>query len=116
VVITFIPHLIPVNSGIATTTTAMLKNGVDPDAIGEALEAAYADAPFVRLLGKGGCADTKNVTRTNFIDIGWTYDARTGRVLLMSAEDNLGKGAGSQALQSFNILFGLAQTAGLHFA
>ncbi|MFC7337348.1 N-acetyl-gamma-glutamyl-phosphate reductase [Haloferula chungangensis] len=116
VVITFIPHLIPVNSGIATTTTAMLRKGVDPDAIGEALEAAYADAPFVRLLGKGGCADTKNVTRTNFIDIGWTYDERTGRVLLMSAEDNLGKGAGSQAVQAFNILFGLTQTDGLHFA
>lgn len=116
VVITFIPHLIPVNSGIATTTTAKLKEGIDPSAIGEALENAYRDAAFVRLLGKGGCADTKNVTRTNFIDIGWTYDARTGRVILTSAEDNLGKGAGSQAVQSFNIIFGLPETAGLQTA
>jgi N-acetyl-gamma-glutamyl-phosphate reductase len=116
VVITFIPHLIPVNSGIATTTTAMLSKGIQPEAVGEALEAAYADAPFVRLLGEGGCADTKNVTHTNFIDIGWSHDPRTGRVLLMSAEDNLGKGAGSQAVQSFNILFGLRQTDGLLFA
>ncbi|BCX47907.1 N-acetyl-gamma-glutamyl-phosphate reductase [Haloferula helveola] len=113
VTITFIPHLIPVNAGIATTTTAMLKPGVDAAAVGEALEKAYADADFVRLLGKGGCADTKHVTRTNFIDIGWEHDARTGRVLLMSAEDNLGKGAGSQALQSFNLLFGLEPMAGL---
>jgi len=116
VVITFIPHLIPVNSGIATTTTAKLKEGIDPSAIGEALENAYRDAAFVRLLGKGGCADTKNVTRTNFIDIGWSYDARTGRVILTSAEDNLGKGAGSQAVQSFNLIFGLPETAGLQTA
>ncbi|MEK7952873.1 N-acetyl-gamma-glutamyl-phosphate reductase [Luteolibacter soli] len=116
VVITFIPHLIPVNSGIATTTTAKLKEGIDPSAIGETLEKMYRDAAFVRLLGKGGCADTKNVTRTNFIDIGWSYDARTGRVILTSAEDNLGKGAGSQAVQSFNLIFGLPETAGLQTA
>ncbi|MEM9235500.1 MAG: N-acetyl-gamma-glutamyl-phosphate reductase [Verrucomicrobiota bacterium] len=116
VTITFIPHLIPVNAGIATTTTAKLKGGIEPAAIGKALEAAYTDADFVRLLGEGGCADTKNVTRTNFIDIGWSHDPRTGRVLLMSAEDNLGKGAGSQAVQSFNILFGLRPTDGLQFA
>jgi hypothetical protein len=65
--------------------------------------------PFVRLLGKGGCADTKNVTRTNFIDIGWQHDPRTGRVILTSAEDNLGKGAGGQAVQSFNLMFGFSR-------
>lgn len=113
VIISFIPHLIPVNAGIATTTTAKLREGVAPEAIGAALEKAYADQPFVRLLGKGGCADTKNVTRTNFIDIGWQHDPRTGRVLLMSAEDNVGKGAGGQAVQSFNLMFGLSETDGL---
>jgi N-acetyl-gamma-glutamyl-phosphate reductase len=113
VTITFIPHLIPVNAGIATTTTAMLRAGVAPEAVGAALETAYADCPFVRLLGRGGCADTKNVTRSNFIDIGWQHDPRTGRVILLSAEDNLGKGAGGQAVQSFNLMFGLSETAGL---
>lgn len=113
VVITFIPHLIPVNAGIHTTTTAKLAPGLDPEAVGNALEAAYVSCPFVRLLGRGGCPDTKNVTRTNFIDIGWQYDPRTGRILLLSAEDNLGKGAGAQAVQSFNLLFGLSETAGL---
>ena len=113
VVVSFIPHLIPVNAGIATTTTSKLKEGVAPEAVGAALEKAYNGQPFVRLLGKGGCADTKNVTRTNFIDIGWQYDPRTGRVLLMSAEDNVGKGAGGQAVQSFNLMFGLSETDGL---
>ncbi len=113
VVISFLPHLIPVTAGIATTTTAKLLEGVAPEAVGQALEQAYQDQPFVRLLGKGGCADTKNVTRTNFIDIGWQHDPRTGRVILMSAEDNLGKGAGGQAVQSFNLMFGFSPTDGL---
>ncbi|MES2477137.1 MAG: N-acetyl-gamma-glutamyl-phosphate reductase [Verrucomicrobiota bacterium] len=113
VVISFLPHLIPVNSGIATTTTAMLRDGVDAQAVGAALEAAYQNAHFVRLLGRGVCADTKHVTRTNFIDIGWQHDPRTGRVILMSAEDNLGKGAGGQAVQCFNLMYGLDPTGGL---
>lgn len=113
VTISFIPHLIPVNSGICTTTTAKLRDGVTPDRIGAALETAYADASFVRLLGRGNPADTKMVTRTNFIDIGWETDPRTGRVILMSAEDNLGKGAGGQAVQSFNIMAGLDERTGL---
>jgi N-acetyl-gamma-glutamyl-phosphate reductase len=113
VVITFIPHLIPVNAGIHTTTTAKLTEGVDPERVGRALEKAYSEAAFVRLLGRGGCPDTKNVTRTNFIDIGWQFDPRTGRILLLSAEDNLGKGAGAQAVQSFNRIFGLPEIAGL---
>lgn len=113
VTVSFIPHLIPVNSGIVTTTTARLREGVSPEAVGKAFETAYAGQHFVRLLGQGGCADTKNVSRTNFIDIGWHHDPRTGRVILTSAEDNLGKGAGGQALQSFNLMFGLSATDGL---
>ncbi len=113
VTISFLPHLIPVNSGIVTTTTAKLRDGVTPEQIGHALESAYSDAAFVRLLGRGKPADTKMVTRTNFIDIGYETDPRTNRVILMSAEDNLGKGAGGQAVQSFNIMHGLDQTIGL---
>lgn len=113
VTISFIPHLVPVNAGIATTTTASLRPGADPATVGPTLEAAYAGQPFVRLLGKGTCADTKNVTRTNFIDIGWHHDPRTGRLILTSAEDNLGKGAGGQALQAFNAMCGFCPTDGL---
>lgn len=113
VIISFLPHLIPVNSGIATTTTAKLRKGVDPELVGKVLYDAYANARFVRLLGRGKPADTKMVTNTNFIDIGWEYDPRTNRVILMSAEDNLGKGAGSQAVQSFNLMHGLDESTGL---
>ena len=113
VVISFLPHLIPVKSGIATTITAKLREGVDPELIGKVLTAAYADARFVRLLGRGKAADTKMVTGTNFIDIGWEFDPRTHRVILMSAEDNLGKGAGGQAVQSFNLMHGLDESTGL---
>ena len=115
VTVSFIPHLIPVNAGICTTTTATLAPGAAPEAIGEALEQAYSAMPFVRLRGRGGCPDTKHVTGTNFVDIGWQHDPRTNRVLLMSAEDNLGKGAGGQAVQSFNLMFGLAETTGLQW-
>jgi N-acetyl-gamma-glutamyl-phosphate reductase len=112
VAITFLPHLVPVTSGIATTTTATLAG--EPGRVAEVMDKAYAGAPFVRLLGAGNCPDTKHVTGTNFIDIGWHHDARTGRLLLLSAEDNLGKGAGGQAVQAFNRMFGLDETSGLH--
>ena len=111
--ITFIPHLVPVNSGIHSTITAALLPDTSADDIARELENAYADAPFVRLLGLGGHADTKNVTRTNYIDIGWHIDPRCRRLIITSAEDNVIKGAGGQAIQSFNLLFGLDEKAGL---
>lgn len=111
VFLSFTPHLVPVYNGIHSTTSANLIG--DPDAVNAALEKAYADEHFVRLLGKGGCPDTKNVTGTNFIDIGWNYDPRTNRVILLSAEDNLGKGAGGQAVQNLNLICGFSETAGL---
>jgi len=111
VTISFTPHLVPVHNGICTTTSAILT--APADKVGSALERAYADETFVRLLGKGASADTKNVTGTNFIDIGWDYDARTGRVLLLSSIDNLGKGAASQAIQNFNLISNFPETDGL---
>ncbi len=111
VVITFVPHLVPVNNGICTTTSATLTGELE--AVEQALRSIYENSVFVRLLGRGTCPDSKNVTRSNFIDIGWHHDPRTGRLLLLSAEDNLGKGAASQAVQSFNVLCGLDESAGL---
>ena len=111
VIVSFTPHLVPTNSGICTTTSVPLTG--DVDAIQSCFEEAYADEPFVRLLGRGKCADTKNVTKTNFVDIGWDFDPRTNRILLLSAEDNLCKGAGGQAIQSFNIISDLPETTGL---
>lgn len=111
VVMSFTPHLVPTHNGICTTTSA--KTSASIEEISAALESTYAKQAFVRLLGPNQMADTKNVTRTNFIDIGWTLDTRTGRVLLFSAEDNLGKGAASQAVQSFNLMCQLPATSGL---
>lgn len=111
VTISFLPHLVPVQTGIASTISATLTG--DWAQVGKALEKAYADATFVRLLGEGQCADTKHVTRTNFLDIGWHYDERTNRVFLTSAEDNVVKGASGQAIHSFNLKFGFAADCGL---
>jgi N-acetyl-gamma-glutamyl-phosphate reductase len=112
--ITFTPHLIPVTAGICTTIYCAPAPGTSIESIGTTLAAAYAHAPFVRLRGQNRCPDTKDVVRTNFIDIGWALDDRTGRLILMSAEDNLWKGAASQAVQCFNLLKQFPEEAGLH--
>ena len=101
------------NRGIVSTIYADLAPNVTAPQITAALEAAYKDEPFVRLQGSAGSADIKNVAHTNFIDIAWRHDARTGRVVLLSAEDNLVKGASGQAVQSFNLLCGWPETEGL---
>ncbi len=111
--VTFIPHLMPVNTGILTTIIAKLTPGVTAGDLTRCYASAYGDAPFVRLLGEGVPADTKNVTRTNFVDIGWAVDERTGRAVLMSAEDNVIKGAGGQGVHAFNIMHGFPETMGL---
>ena len=111
--ISFTPHLIPVTRGISTTIYAALAPGADPGAVGECLQRAYGGCSFVRLLEPPGLPDTKNVTHTNFVDVAWRHDARTGRVVLLSAEDNLVKGAAGQAVQCLNVLQGWPESEGL---
>ena len=114
--VSFVPHLIPVTVGIFSTIFSKLNEGVGAEKVAEVLQSAYRDSVFVRLRGEGGFPDTKNVSGTNVIDIGWVVDDRNGRLVLMSAEDNLGKGAASQAVQSFNLMFDLPENASLmHF-
>jgi len=121
VVIQFTPHLIPVNRGILTTLYLMPRKGPEglkgPGDLGEKVaacyRAAYAGEPFVRLLEGKALPDTKNVVGTNVIEIGWRLDPRTGRLIVMSAEDNLVKGASGQAVQSMNLMCGFPETAGL---
>ena len=113
--ITFTPHLIPVTAGILTTIYAAPEPGKENADLDTVFRDAYGSAPFVRLRGRNQCPDTKDVVRTNFIDIGWAWDTRTGRCILMSAEDNLWKGAASQAVQSFNLMTGQPETAGLEW-
>ena len=119
--IQFTPHLIPVNRGILTTLylapTEHFNDANGDAALGEKVaacyRAAYGNEPFVRLLEGKALPDTKNVVGTNVIEIAWRLDPRTGRLIVMSAEDNLIKGAGGQAVQSMNIACGFPETAGL---
>lgn len=111
--LSFVPHLVPVYAGICTTIFANLATGVTIELVENALFAAYADQPFVRLLGRNESPDTKNVAGTNFIDIGWAWDSRANRLILLSAEDNIGKGASGQAVQNMNLICGFEPTTGL---
>jgi N-acetyl-gamma-glutamyl-phosphate reductase len=111
--ISFTPHLVPVNRGIHTTIYCAPAEGIEPWHIANAFTETYGREPFVRLLGETGLPDTKNVALTNFVDIAWRHDPRTGRLVLLSAEDNLTKGAAGQAVQSLNLLCGLPETTGL---
>jgi N-acetyl-gamma-glutamyl-phosphate reductase len=116
VTIQFTPHLIPVNRGILTTLY-LAPTGNDASSLANRVtacyQAAYANEPFVRLLEGKGLPDTKNVVGTNVIEIAWRHDPRTGRLIVMSAEDNLVKGASGQAVQSMNLMCGYPETAGL---
>jgi N-acetyl-gamma-glutamyl-phosphate reductase len=113
VVINFTPHLIPVTRGILTTIYAMPRPGVTSAALTGALEAAYGREIFIRLQGEKGTVELKNVTHSNFLDIAWRHDPRTGRVILMSAEDNLVKGAAGQAVQNMNVMCSWAESTAL---
>lgn len=121
VVIQFTPHLIPVNRGILTTLylepEPSLASPEEVAAFGRRIEScyqtAYTDEPFVRVLEGKALPDTKNVVGTNHVEIAWRLDPRTRRLIVMSAEDNIVKGASGQAVHSMNIMCGFAETAGL---
>jgi N-acetyl-gamma-glutamyl-phosphate reductase len=87
-----------------TTIYATPSAEINPADVGSKItasyESAYAGEPFVRLLSGKALPDTKNVVGTNVVEIAWRFDPRTGRVVIMSAEDNLIKGASGQAVQS----------------
>lgn len=113
VLVDFTPHLVPVNRGIFSTIHAAPAEGIGLAEITDALTQAYGDEPFIRLLGEKGLPDTKRVMHTNFVDVAWRHDPRTGRILLLSAEDNLVKGAAGQAVQSLNVMCGWPETTAL---
>ena len=73
----------------------------------------YEDETFVRVLDKDVCPQTKCVEGSNYVDIGFKIDERTGRIIMMGAIDNLVKGAAGQAVQNMNLLFGLPESEGL---
>lgn len=118
VTLNFTPHLVPMNRGILATAYAKLLRKADGSLPTEAeVRAAYAKyfdkEKFVRLLDKGECPETKWVEGSNYVDVNFVIDERTGRVIMMGAIDNLMKGAAGQAVQNMNLLFGLPEEMGL---
>jgi N-acetyl-gamma-glutamyl-phosphate reductase len=118
--IQFTPHLVPVNRGILTTLYFNPSRPSHADeaqsfanAVSECYQTAYADEAFVRLLTGSELPDTKNVVGTNFLEMAWRVDPRTGRLIVLSAEDNTVKGASGQAIQSLNLMCGFPETMGL---
>ena len=111
--ITFVPHLAPMVRGMLTTTYSSLSPGVSSEDIRNCIASFYAGRPFVRLCHENRVPDTLHVRGTNYCDIGFRIDERNNRLILISAIDNLVKGAAGQAIQNMNIMLGLDETAGL---
>jgi N-acetyl-gamma-glutamyl-phosphate reductase len=110
--VTFTPHLVPLDRGILETIYVRVKEGTTAEAVDAALRAAYADEPFVRLTG-GALPEIKHSAWTNFCDIGWKLDAPTRRLVLVACLDNLVKGAAGQAVQNFNVACGFDERTAL---
>ena len=113
IVISFTPHLIPINRGILVTAYASVKEGVSPEQIAQAYHEQYDREYFIRLLPEGTCPESRWVEGSNYVDIGWKYDPRTRRVIAMGTLDNLVKGAAGQAVQNMNLMFALPEETGL---
>lgn len=107
----FLPHLIPMTRGILSACHVRPTRPVDQAELDSLYAEAYAGEPFVTVVA--GPPATKHVTGSNEVRIHVTHDARTNRVLAIGVEDNLVKGAAGQAIQAFNLVHGLPETAGL---
>ncbi|MCA1765174.1 MAG: N-acetyl-gamma-glutamyl-phosphate reductase [Desulfobulbaceae bacterium] len=113
VTISFTPHLLPIARGILSTVYASLLEGVDAAQVASVYEEFYRDERFVRLWPAGTYPATQYVRGSNFCDIGFKVDPRTGRIVILSAIDNLIKGAAGQAIQNMNLVCGFAEDEGL---
>jgi N-acetyl-gamma-glutamyl-phosphate reductase len=111
--ISFVPHLVPMTRGMLTTIYANLEKNVDFKAVDACLNAYYHNFPFIRIRSDGSIPDTLHVRGSNYCDIGFKVDYRTNRLILISAIDNLVKGAAGQAVQNMNIMTGQDETTGL---
>ena len=118
ITINFTPHLVPMNRGILVTEYASLKKKADGtyptyEEVKEVYDKYYKEETFVRVLPIGENPETKWVEGSNFVDVNFVIDERTGRIVMMGALDNLVKGAAGQAVQNMNLIFGLPETEGL---
>lgn len=111
--VTFTPHLVPINRGILTTIYAETEKKISTEDALNILKNTYNDEPFVRILPPGLIPDTAWVRGSNFIDIGAVAIGETKRLVIVTAIDNLIKGAAGQAVQNMNLVLGLPETTGL---
>ncbi len=114
--LTFVPHLVPVTRGMVSTIYGTAKPGTTREKIQAVYDQYYKDEPFVRCLDQGAFPAMSHVRGTNCCDFGFHFEENTGRIILVSAIDNLLKGAAGQAVQNMNILKGLPETQGLNLA
>lgn len=113
--VTFTPHLVPMTRGILSTIYCDLKDGVTLSTVREAYREFYSKEFFVKVLDEGQFPRTKDTYGSNNCHIGLAYDEHTGKLIIVSAIDNLVKGASGQAVQNMNSLFGLPENTGLDF-
>ena len=113
VTLNFTPHLIPMNRGILITAYAKLLKDISYEEMKAVYDHYYGSEKFVRVLPKDVCPQTRWVEGSNYVDVNFKIDKRTGRVIMMGAMDNLVKGAAGQAVQNMNLMFGLKEDAGL---
>jgi N-acetyl-gamma-glutamyl-phosphate reductase len=109
--VTFTPHLLPLDRGILETIYVRVKPGTTESEVAAVYDAAYGREMFIRLTGPA-LPEIKHVAHTNFCDVGWRVDP-DGRAILVSAIDNLLKGASGQAVQNMNVMLGLDEQLGL---
>ena len=114
--ISFTPHLLPVKRGILSTIYANLKKDITLPELHSLYSSFYAGEKFVRICPAGSLPNISSVCGSNFCDIGLTVDPRTKRVIIISAIDNLIKGAAGQAVQNMNILCNWKEDTGLQMA
>ena len=118
IMINFTPHLVPMNRGILVTEYATLVKKPDGslptyEEIKAVYDKYYKDEKFVRVLEKDVLPETKWVEGSNYVDVNFKIDERTGRIIMMGALDNVVKGAAGQAVQNMNLMFGLKESEGL---
>ena len=119
IVVNFTPHLVPMNRGILATEYATLNKKADGtlptyEEVKAVYDKYYKNEKFVRVLEKDVCPETKWVEGSNYVDVNFKIDERTGRIVMMGALDNLVKGAAGQAVQNMNLLFGFDEAEGLN--
>jgi N-acetyl-gamma-glutamyl-phosphate reductase len=111
--VTFVPHLIPIDRGILTTLYVILAKKMKTEEVLNIFEQYYEKEPFVRICQKGKIPNTKNVRGSNYCDIGVKVNEGDGRLVVVTAIDNLVKGASGEAVQNMNIMLGYPETMGL---